>query len=232
MSHRKRLCVFAGLALLTMSAAGPAQARPRDDAMAGAYHCGGIGPSRQWLDCYYGAVQPVRAALRLVPVPDAQARLAGAPPPGTPQDQAIRDAVIRDAARCDGDDRAWLDCYYAVAQPMRLLLRLAPAPQHVSLAVAEASRSGREAELPAGNWFLGAGKGITARLKDYHLDRDGRFSVTLANGEVWRQTDGDVRHPHWSKPPESYVVIISRGVLGSTNLTVRGEIGLYKVERG
>src|SRR6185503_11911330 len=60
----------------------PAAARPRDDALAGAFRCAGIADSRQWLDCYYGAAQPVRAALKLAPALAAQVQLAQSPPGG------------------------------------------------------------------------------------------------------------------------------------------------------
>jgi len=49
---------------------GPVQARPRDDALASAFRCAAIGDSRQWLECYYGSAQPVRAALGLAPALD------------------------------------------------------------------------------------------------------------------------------------------------------------------
>jgi hypothetical protein len=198
--------------------------------MAGAYRCSEIGPSRLWLDCYYGAAQAERAALGLAPVTGDQSRLAGNPPAGIPQDQSVRDAVIREAGRCDGEEHGWLNCYYTAAQPMRRLLGLVPAPQHMQSATAEVSQSGPVAELPSGSWFLGARKGLKARLRSYSLDEDGRFSVTLEDGHVWTQTLGDVRHPHWKKPAKSYVVMISRGVLGTTNLVVEGETGLYKVQ--
>jgi hypothetical protein len=208
----------------------PAEARPWDDAMASVYHCATIGPSRLWLDCYYGAVGPVRVALGLPPVTDTQAQLAANPPNGTPQDQYVRDAVVREASRCEGRDRDWLDCYYAAAQPMRAALGLPPAQQRViSPAPSQASAV---AVLPPGSWFLGARRGLKERLKSYSLDKDGRFTLTLMDGQVWRQVDGDVRHPHWSKPAASYVVTISRGVLGTTNLTIQGETGLYKIEPG
>ena len=63
----------AGLRLL---AAAPAQARPRDEALSGAFRCAGVADSHQWLDCYYGAAQPVRAALGMPPALPAQIKLA------------------------------------------------------------------------------------------------------------------------------------------------------------
>ena len=99
-------------ALLVLAA--PASARPRDDALTGAIRCGVVADSRQWLDCYYGAAQPVRAALGMAPALAAQVKLASAPPAGgVPRDEAVRDEVISAAAGCtrNSADRAWLDCF-------------------------------------------------------------------------------------------------------------------------
>src|SRR5450755_1011314 len=98
--------------------AAPAQARPRDDALSGAIRCGIVADSRQWLDCYYGAAQPVRAALGLSSALAAQIKLAASPPSGgQPRDEAVRDDVMSGAAGCIrvASDRPWLDCYYAAA---------------------------------------------------------------------------------------------------------------------
>src|SRR4051812_38897452 len=116
---------FMAAALL---AAAPAAARPRDDALAGAFRCAVIGEARQWLDCYYGAAQPVRAGLGLAPALAAQVRLASAPPAGgTAGEGATRDEVMARAAGCMrvAAERAWLDCYYDAAMPMRARLGLA-----------------------------------------------------------------------------------------------------------
>ncbi len=67
---RFRLSAFVvGTSVLGILFAAPAMARPRDDAMSAAFRCGVIGEARQWLDCYYGAAQPVRAALGMPPAP-------------------------------------------------------------------------------------------------------------------------------------------------------------------
>src|SRR5882757_7164961 len=116
----------------------PAQARPRDDALSGAFRCAAIVDSRQWLDCYYGAAQPVRAALGLAPALAGQLKLAAVPPGGgAPRDEGVRDDVMAGAAGCNrvSGDRPWLDCYYAAAAPMRVQLGLSapsapkPVPQ-------------------------------------------------------------------------------------------------------
>ena len=52
-----------------------AKAGPRDDSRAGITRCDQIADDRQWLDCIYGAVQPMRARLGLSPAPEFQQRL-------------------------------------------------------------------------------------------------------------------------------------------------------------
>jgi hypothetical protein len=56
-----------------------ALAQPRKEVLEGAQRCDSIGDDRQWLNCYYGAAQPMRAKLGLSPVPEAQQRLLPAP---------------------------------------------------------------------------------------------------------------------------------------------------------
>src|SRR6185437_15796543 len=130
----------------------PAEARPRDDALSGAIRCGGVADSRQWLDCYYGAAQPMRAALGLGPALARQISLAASPPSGgVPRDEAVRNQVVTGATGCmrEPADRQWLDCYYASAMPMRVQLGLsapqggvrpvpAPAPQLASMPAPQA----------------------------------------------------------------------------------------------
>ena len=63
----------------------PAGADTRDDVLAGVARCGVIHDDRVWLDCVYGAQQPMRARLGLTPAPELQQRLVPganvAPPP-------------------------------------------------------------------------------------------------------------------------------------------------------
>src|SRR5271154_5389029 len=109
----RHLCwtLVLGAALL---AAMPAQARPRDEALSGAFRCAVIADSRQWLGCYYCAAQPGRAALGMPSALAGQVKLAVSPPAGgTPRDEAARDDVMAGAAACNrvAGDRPWLECY-------------------------------------------------------------------------------------------------------------------------
>jgi hypothetical protein len=65
-----------------------AHADARDDIIAGIQRCGVMNDNHVWLDCVYGAIQPMRAQLGLQPAPEFQQRLVppaqtsyAAPPP-------------------------------------------------------------------------------------------------------------------------------------------------------
>jgi hypothetical protein len=71
----------------------PAVAGPREDVMDASDRCAAVTDDRQWLDCYYGAAQAMRAHLGLSPAPPGQ--LALVPPPGKappPRAQAAQPA--------------------------------------------------------------------------------------------------------------------------------------------
>jgi hypothetical protein len=226
------VCLAAAFALLFSV---PVQARPRDEAMAGAYHCAAISDSRRWLDCYYGAAQPVRGALGLKPAPAAQTSLVSAPVAGAsapPGDIGVRNAVMSAAAGCGGlpDERGWLDCYYTAAQPLRATLHLSPAPQAMTVPqpmAAPVRQPGAVRPMPVS----GDGVPFQSRMTAYSFDKYGFFTVTLANGQVWRQVDGDTDYAHWRKPAATYLVHVTSGFLKSTNFAVKGLPGLYKVRR-
>ena len=231
-----------GFGLLLVLAAAlcavPAQARGRDDVMAGAYRCGVISSDRLWLDCFYGAAQPVRAQLGLPPAPDAQLRLATAPPAGGENRNAMtRDEAMAGAARCYlvADDRQWLNCYYAATQPVRVLLKLAPAQTVAATPPAEAFAVRKPAPVPSGgfsDWLVGSGsQRLVSRMESYSFDRYNIFTVKLANGQVWRQESGDTSYAHWKKPAAGYTAVLARGALGSIDLRVQGEPHIFKVSR-
>jgi hypothetical protein len=208
---------------------GPAAARPRDDVISGMFRCATIGDTRLWLDCYYGAAQTMRAQLGMVPAPANQVRLAQNPPASAPAgDLSPRYQVTADALRCNSvaEDRPWLNCYYAAAQPVRAQLGLTPAPQAAAPLPALASvqpgmAPAQPAALPQG-W---------SPMQSYSFDRFGMFTVVLANGQQWRQLSGDTNLAHWTKPAASYQVRITHGALRSLNLHVKGEPAAFKVEQ-
>ena len=71
---------------------------------------------------------------------------------------------------------------------------------------------------------------ITATVTDYKFTPQGRFIVTLANGQVWQQIEGDVARPLLNHN-HTRSVKISRGLLGSYNLSFSDQTGRFKVER-
>src|SRR3984957_169699 len=174
---------FSLVAIFLSQISSAAEASPRDEMLSGISRCASITDERMFLDCVYGAAEPVRAELGLPPAPPAQIRLvppaaasATAPPP-------------------------------PVATPKQ-----------------------------SGGFFatiLGSGKVETPLMPraSYSFNRPGFSTVTLKDGEVWRQIDGDERFAQWRKPASSYMVIVRSGALGSSNLQVQGEAYFYKVER-
>ncbi|HZQ41536.1 MAG TPA: hypothetical protein VFA87_12100 [Rhizomicrobium sp.] len=183
--------VISTMALLAaglMSFAASASADPtRDDVLANLQRCAGFSDNRTWLNCYYGAAQPMRAQLGLPPAPDTQVSLVGSAP--VPQ-----------------------------APPMRS-------------ASATPSKSG-------GGWFSGIGDifdlntnstadsefGTGAmRLASYSYGKDGLFTATLADGEVWKQSPYDDLRAHWTGPASSYTVMVSADMFGSHTMKVKGD---------
>jgi hypothetical protein len=225
------------LVLLVFMAAHPALARGRGDVMANAYRCEVIADDAVWLDCFYGSAQPMRAQLGLPSAPDAQVRLATAPPAGGESQNAIaRDEAMASAARCYSvtDDREWLNCYYDAVQPIRSLLKL---PGAKALPLAESSVFAVRKPAPISgsgfsDWLGGSGKQrIMSHLASYRFDRNGVFTVILANGQIWQQESGDTTYARWKKPAETYTAIITRGALGSIDFQIQGEQHIFKVSR-
>jgi hypothetical protein len=226
--------------------AAPVQARVRDDALSGAFRCAGIADSRQWLDCYYGAAQPVRAALGLPPALAGQIRLATTPPSGgQPRDEPIRDDVMSAAANCNrvASDRSWLDCYYAAAAPLRAQLGLSVPPQAPSKpAITLASAPNVPSGPPPMPRKTGLFDGLfndtkpvvrNMAMKSFTFDKQGAFTVVLADGEVWAQsTEDEVYHPaHWRNAGPNTLVTISPDAMHTFTMTVSGEERFYKVHR-
>ena len=226
--HCKLAMIVLSAFVLVVAAALPALARPRDAVLSAAYGCAVIANSQQWLDCYYGAAQPARAALGLKDALAAQIALARSPPSGggAPQNLDTRDLVMSRASHCQSvaEERGWLDCYYAAAQPIRTVLGLSPAPQ--SGAAAAQPNQPEPGPAFAGRAPVRYG---TFAMTSYTFDKAGLFSVTLADGQRWRQLAGDTDRAHWRLAPTAYRVSITHGFMGSYNLQIKGVAGRFKV---
>ena len=227
-----------------------AEARPRDDALSGAFRCAAIADSKAWLDCYYGAAQPVRAALGMAPALAGQIKLAASPPAGgVPRDEAVRDDVMSAAAACNrvAGERPWLDCYYAAAQPMRVQLGLsAPLPKLAPKPLPAPQIASAAPRPPSGpppmprntgllNGLFNDIKPIVRNMpmQSFTLDKQGAFTVTLADGQVWKQAaEDEIYHPaRWRKAAAEMLVTIAPGAMHTFTMTVDGESRIYKVRR-
>jgi hypothetical protein len=165
----------------SFSLVGIANATPREDMMAGISRCTVFDDEKTFLDCVYGAAQPVRAELALPPAPQSQTRLVPSVSNG-PTTQLPRS----DAA---SQDRDWF-----------------------------------------ASGLFGSGKVLAqSPMASYSFDKNGYFTVTLRNGQIWRQLAG--QSAAWRDPASNYIVTIRGGAFDSSNLKVKGESGLFKVKR-
>ena len=195
-----RFILFAALAALT-GLVSPVVAGPREDMMAGAARCAGIADDRTFLDCYYGAAQPMRAVLGLPPAPGSQQALVPPAGPNRPPAPAASYAPGPSAAP------AYAAPAYA-AQP-------AAKPGFWSRLL---THTEQKAEPPT-------------RMASYKFEEGGFFTVTLANGEVWKQATGDTKTARWRNRPETYSVTILPGPDLETRTMKVGNDEVYDVTR-
>jgi len=76
-------------------APGTVLADAREEVVSGLTRCANLTDDRQWLDCYYGAAQPMRAWLGLSPVPQAQLKLLQTQPQPTTLPTTVSRAAVR-----------------------------------------------------------------------------------------------------------------------------------------
>ena len=171
------------IALGLVSLALPAMAAPRDDVLYGVSRCGGIADDRTWLDCVYGAAQPMRAKLGLPPAPASQQALVPPPVPGqaAPSLAAVAPPTINGRPMTEQEQKDFMD-YSKLSTVPRAVLKIFT-PTEI------------KPEPPT-------------TLKSYKFDAAGYFIVTLANGETWRQDPSDTAHARWNKPAGTYAAQI------------------------
>jgi len=163
--------------------------------------------------------------------------------PAVAASDPARDDVMLNLQRCSGitDNRTWLNCFYGAAQPMRAQLGLPPAPESQVSLVKTAPVAPPPMKSESGGGWLGIGNLFggpseeesysgAMRLSAFTFGKDGLFTATLADGQVWKQSPYDDLRAHWSGQPSSYQVVVSADMLGSHTMRVRGDQN-YRVMR-
>jgi hypothetical protein len=163
----------------------------------------------------------------------------------TPALAGPREDVYSASLRCSAiaEDRSWLECYYGAAQPMRGQLQLPPAPASQTALIPPlmpGSANGHLAPSPAPQAkgpvartvdFLTGGGPVVSKvsIEAYEPGRPGGFTVTLANGQTWKQADDQIRLVKWRNGPQAHRVTIWKGALNSFNLAFDDETDRFKV---
>jgi hypothetical protein len=70
----------------------------------------------------------------------------------------------------------------------------------------------------------------TLRMASYNFNPRGLFTVTLSNGQVWRQRANDTAFATGGAKPGDYYATVRAQTTGGYSLSVRGDDGLYQVE--
>ena len=198
--------IFAGLSTAAF-------ADSRGDVLARLSHCDAVADGRAWLDCYYAAAQPQRSELGLPPAPQAPAFESLFVRPISPGQVALAPrAPAAPPARSENDDDS--PSFFSVfGAPYKV------PPDQFGLVNAKAGPG------------LNVDR-IVEKLSSYTFAA-GNFTVTLANGQVWRQTGGP--RANWRSTPANYTATVTHGALRTFNLRVQdgrnADDTVYKVER-
>jgi len=100
--ERMRQVLFVGMLVIGAGAPDLVLADAREDVVRSMTRCAAYTEDRQWLECYYGAAQPMRAWLGLPPAPQSQLKLLQGQPQGpaaAPLPTSLPASVTRAATR-------------------------------------------------------------------------------------------------------------------------------------
>lgn len=221
-------------AAAVMIATSPAWAGPGEDALSGIARCASITDTNARLGCFdvlaarlklpaplaaapapAPAVPPVAAAPAAPPVVAAPA--LAVPPPAPAVAQAVPAAQMPEATAWY-DPSGWFGSEnvspVSQVRPEQFGSENLPAP------------SPKPGEAPRPEPL----DHITVEVTDVAFNPVGRFTVFLANGQIWQQLQGDGQRAHFpSRGP--YAVTITRGLIGSYNLSIGNQNRIYKVRR-
>jgi hypothetical protein len=205
----------------------------REEVLLRLTRCSSIGDTRQYLDCYYAAAQPLRAALNLAPAPQAASyaplfSLAQVAPRAAAPMVDTRPNLVPQAAYAYASTRA-------TAPP-----RLAEDEGATRLPLIGSLLGLKSVRVPPEEFGLRTAKAkpgainvdhIAARITKVETDPDsGSFTLTLDNAQIWKQVLNDDNRQHWRKDIAGTVATVSYGAGQTFNLSVN-DGSLYKVER-
>jgi len=194
---------FLAAAMLTVVAL-PALADPRDDALQAVSKCAAIADGTARLACYDAAAPGVKDALA-APAPEAAPPAQVAEQPPTPEEQ-----------------ESWF------GRNIGGLFGSAPEQQTTPEAFGSDRLPTTQAKVEDQKKEL---ESITQKLTDYAFTPFGKVIVFLDNGQVWRQLQGDPERLYLKKNPGDNSVTISRGLLGSYDMTANDGSKSIKVTR-
>ncbi len=198
-------------AVFALLCAGQTKADPRDDALSAMLRCSGLSDKAQRLACYDSAVVRAPGALNISnPAPPLPVTASAVPPPAP--------AVVARRKR----ERSFMDRLFG-AGPKR-------APQTtVAQFGSESIANGGTHAFPIAmdNDTIDQ---ISARLVAYEF-HDGYVTVTLDNGQMWKETADGNPVQTLSRPPLAYSAVISRGGSGSYDMKLSGLARTIAVRR-
>jgi hypothetical protein len=210
----KKALIFAAL---IAAASGAANADPRDDALSAMLRCSGLSDRNARLGCYDATISRAPGAMNQ-PAPPR----AAAPAYAAPQAAYIPPPAAPVAAR-RRSELGMLENFLG-SGPVR-------GPQTtVAQFGSESIANGGTHAIPAARDGDSIDQ-ISARVIAYRFDA-GYVTVSLDNGQVWRQTPSGTALGHLSKPPLAYSAVINRdGPYGSYGLKLSGVAQLIGVRR-
>ncbi len=197
----KRCIVLAALLAASVPAA---QAGPKDDVVDVLAKCTDVTDREDRIECYDKAAPQLRAAAGLAPAPIANppVPVAALPPAPVQQYSPAAEPAPQSQSLLSG-----LDPFGDDAAP--------PPPLPAQMAY-----------QPIGQEILP----ITIAVTDYDVPAGSPFTVTLANGQVWRERNGHTEVPRF-KAAAANVVRIEHGLIGGYDLYLVGYGQIYKVMR-
>lgn len=197
----KKPVFFAALFAAAWGAAFPALADPRDEALAAMLRCSALSDRGARLGCYDATVSRAPGAMNSMAPPRPVASVV--PPPAAP--------VAARRARSSG----FISGIFGPDGPKR------PVQTSVAQFGSESIANGgaKAYPIPLDGDTVDQ---IGARLIGYRFE-SGFVTVTLDNGQVWRQTPGSDPVGHLARPALSYAATIARGsVNGSYTMKLTG----------